>query len=172
MDSSVKLSLYGGRFGHMWAKAFRRVILKKYQIKVNVVQLLYHVAYCYNGSAQTYSISDKLDKELSAFATSNLSLVVFISGQMVTVGNGTLWAGTGFSVQQIFTGSSAHWIQTLRVINPHIDNDTMKESNQNNRSLQCSFRTLKYRKPCMLLLSQYSMKYFRIFKAKRNIFCA
>lgn len=75
-----------------------------------------------------YSISVKFDGKFKCFAMNtevkfNLCLTTFVSGQIVTVGNGINDIDISFSGKFIFTGSSCHSIQTLRIDELHNQND-------------------------------------------------
>lgn len=58
--------------------------------------------------------------------TFNLLTLVFVSGQIVTVGNGIAEIGVSFSVKLIVTGLSHHFIQILWMDDPHNQTDRPK----------------------------------------------
>lgn len=65
-------------------------------------------------------------KQLYAFVTFNLLTCAFVSGQMLTVGKGTLEIGTGFSVNPIYTGFSFQFCKMYRIDEPQKHTDRLK----------------------------------------------
>lgn len=59
----------------------------------------------------------------------NLSLVVFMPGQIVTVGNGMVETGIFRSIKLIVTGQSCHFIQTFLIDAPQNQSDRPNATN-------------------------------------------
>lgn len=121
---------------------------------------------------------------------SNLSLVTFNSGQMVTVGNGITEMGASFWANAITTGFSCHRRQISKIDILHRDTDKPNAISHHNLdwerkenafvgyrkshreqiemrkfqhlSVQCCFCFVKYRTPWMVLFEQNSANNFPI----------
>ena len=110
-----------------------------------------------------YSIGDDIPRWaliISNGVVPSFMWVAFVSGQMVTVGNGIFDIGTGLSCTLTITGLSHHLIQTFRIekLQNHIDKPIAIIHQQ--RSVQWRFRSLKYRTPWIVVFEQYSMTNF------------
>lgn len=92
----------------------------------------------------------------------SFSALNLVLGQMETVGNGIHEIGCSFSVNEIVTSFSLHAIQMLRIFEVHQPIDTAMANIQNRRSVQCRFRSVKYRIPWTVLWSQNSLTNRRI----------